>query len=660
MKTRPIETAQIDWGAGAVPRSPLYDDIYHPQAGALAQARHVFLQGNGLPRRWAGRAAFTVLETGFGLGHNFLATWDAWRHDPARCERLFFVSVERHPLTTTDLQRAHTASTLPELASALLQAWPPPTPNLHLLHFEGGRVQLLLALGDIAALLPTLRLQADAFFLDGFAPARNPAMWQPRVIKALAALAAPGATLATWSAASALRADLASAGFAPRLAPGFGGKREITLADWAPRFTPQRPPSAAAAGGEALVVGAGLAGAATAQALARLGWQVQVFDRHPAPAAETSGNPGGLFHGTLNAADGPYARLFRSAALLARTDYAAAIADGGVPGSADGLLRLLQANGGPAAMQALLQGLGLPPAYVEALSAEAASAHAGLTLAHPAWHYPGGGWVSPAAWTRHALSAPGITFIGGIEVHSIARHGDNWQLRDGTGRVLARAPTLVLANAAAAARLLAPLGHAPWPLRHSRGQVTHWVGATALRLPVAGDGYAIPLQGPGLPTGLLCGATREAGEPAVTGALPPLRDADHRHNLQRLHRLTGLVAPTDAALWHGRAGWRLHTDDRLPIVGAMPLAQLPAGLRQDQARLLPRERGLFVLTALGARGLTLAPLLARLVAAQAGGTPWPLEQDLADAVDPARWTVRAARAAPPGRGAGPRGPQPAG
>jgi tRNA 5-methylaminomethyl-2-thiouridine biosynthesis bifunctional protein len=182
-----------------------------------------------------------------------------------------------------------------------------------------------------------------------------------------------------------------------------------------------------------------------------------------------------------------------------------------------------------------------------------------------------------------------------------------------------------------------------------------------LRLPVAGDGYAIPVQGAGVAAGLLCGATREAGEPGLAGSAPALRDEDHQHNLQRLLRLTGLQAPADATLWQGRAGWRLHSDDRLPIAGALSCAVMSPGQRLDQARLLPRESGLFVLTALGARGLTLAPLLAQLVAAQASGTPWPLEQDLADAVDPGRWLVRAARAAhgaPPGTAPG--GLQPAG
>ncbi|HLL12659.1 MAG TPA: tRNA (5-methylaminomethyl-2-thiouridine)(34)-methyltransferase MnmD, partial [Rubrivivax sp.] len=189
MKTEPIEPAQIEHGE--VPFSPLYGDAYHPHMGALEQARHVFLQGNGLPQRWVGRRSFTIVETGFGLGNNFLATWDAWRTDPQRCSRLCFVSIERHPPRVADLSRAHAASRLPALAGQLIAAWPPLTPNLHVMDFEDGGVQLLLGLGDVARLLPELRAQADAFFLDGFAPARNPQMWQTRVLKALGRMAAP-------------------------------------------------------------------------------------------------------------------------------------------------------------------------------------------------------------------------------------------------------------------------------------------------------------------------------------------------------------------------------------------------------------------------------------------------------------------------------------
>lgn len=645
MKTRPIEPAQVEFagvngdvnGDGTPPRAPLYGDVYHPQIGALAQARHVFLDGNGLPGRWAGRAHFVVLETGFGLGNNFLATWDTWRRDPARCTRLVFVSIERHPLRRDDLARAHLGSARPDLAAELLAAWPPLVAGLHPLDFDAGAVQLLLALGDVAALLPALRVTADAFFLDGFAPAHNPQMWQPRVLKALGRCAAPGATAATWSVARDLRAGLQTAGFEPRLAPGIGGKREITLARFAPRHGARFaavPPVGANPPRSAIVVGAGIAGAAAAQALARLGLAVTVFEREVEPATQASGNPAGIFHGSVHGDDGRYARLFRAAALVAQREYGLAL-QAGVPGSNRGLLRLADGNA------ALLDKLGLPADYVRALDVAQASRLAGVALPGAAWLYPGGGWIDPAAWVRHALGTPGVRLVGGTGVATLQRGDGGWCACDALGRVLAQAPVLVLANADGAAGLLAPLGQVTWPLRRTRGQVTYWAGPSPqpLALPVAGDGYALPLPG----GGLLCGATRHDDDDE-----PAPRPQDHRDNLQRLQRLTGLghlSRPADRTQWQGRVGWRLSSDDRLPVAGALPLAALPPGQRLDQARLLPREAGLFVLTALGARGLTLAPLLGRLVAAQAAGGPWPLEQDLADAVDPGRWIVRAARAA---------------
>ncbi|MDE2501650.1 MAG: tRNA (5-methylaminomethyl-2-thiouridine)(34)-methyltransferase MnmD, partial [Burkholderiales bacterium] len=244
MRTEPIEPAAIEFDAEGLPRAPRYGDLYHPRIGALAQARHVFLRGNGLPERWRGRADFVVFETGFGLGNNFIAAWEAWRADPERCTRLHYVAIERHPPTRADLERVHAASPRPELARALIAAWPAATPNLHAIEFDAGRLRLLLAFGDIAALAPGLRLQADAYFLDGFAPARNPAMWQPRVLAALGRKAAPGATLATWSVARELRDGLVTAGFEVAQAPGIGGKREITVARWAPRHAAPQPPSA--------------------------------------------------------------------------------------------------------------------------------------------------------------------------------------------------------------------------------------------------------------------------------------------------------------------------------------------------------------------------------------------------------------------------------
>ena len=654
MKTQPIQPARIEFPADGVPdsppRAPDFDDLYHPRIGALAQARHVFLAGNGLPGRWAGRARFTVLETGFGLGNNFLATWDAWRSDPARCERLHFVSIEKHPPTREDLARAHAGSPLPALAAELIAAWPPPTPNLHLLRFDGGRLRLLLGFGDVAALLRELTCNADALYLDGFAPARNPAMWDRYVLEALARKAAPGATAATWSVARELRQGLRAAGFEVETRPGIGGKREIAVARYVPRFEPKRAPgrlspSPPDGARRALVVGAGLAGAAAASALAELGWHCTVFDRHAEPAQETSGNPAGLFHGSLHPADGPHARFNRAAALAATRCYRPAIESGAVPGRIDGLLRLETGLPDLAAMQALLDAQRLPPAYLRALSRAEASALCGLPLPAPAWLYAGGGWLSPAALVRHGLDDARIEFRGGVEVERLLpTSAGGWRLLDRAGAVLAEAPVVVLANAADAARLTGPHGDAAWPLSASRGQLSWWLqapdGMPQPRLPLAGSGYALslPSEAGSARDGLLCGASVAEGDPEAA-----VRPADHAHNLQRLSELTGMGLATTLPTPEGRVGWRLNTPDRLPLVGAVSvrIQDLPSGTRIDQPRLVPRVPGLYVLSALGSRGISWAPLAAQVLAAWIDAGPLPLESDLLDAIDPARFAVRA-------------------
>ena len=186
-----IVEAQIDFdhpGHDGLAWAPGFQDVYHARDGAFAQARHVFLQGNGLPGRWQGRARFVILETGFGLGNNFLATWAAWRADPQRSKRLIFVSIDKHPVLLTDLKRAFEGHALPELAQQLIAAWPAPTPDIHRLSFDHGAVILLLVHADVQAALRELFLKADAFYLDGFAPARNPQMWNIWVTKALGRL----------------------------------------------------------------------------------------------------------------------------------------------------------------------------------------------------------------------------------------------------------------------------------------------------------------------------------------------------------------------------------------------------------------------------------------------------------------------------------------
>lgn len=641
MKTAPVRAARLELDGDGVPFSPEHGDVYHPRAGALQQALHVFLAGNALPWRWEGRDHFVVLETGFGLGNNFLATWQAWRDDPARCTRLHFISIEAHPLTRADLAALPRDPALAPLATLLTASWPPLMPGLHRLAFDTGRVELLLAFGEVAAWASELVAQVDAVYLDGFAPARNPQMWSPRVMQAIARRCRPGATAATWSAARPVRDALQAAGFDVRRAAGSGGKRDITCAVHAPAFVARRAPPGRPAGRDveprALIVGGGLAGCAAAMALAERGWRSTVIDRHAAPAAEGSGNPAGLFHGTMHAQDGVHARWNRAAALQAREAVAYAIATHGVPGATQGLLR--QETALPVSrMHDLLAAQGLPPDYLQALDAGQASALAGMPLPHAAWFYAGGGWVAPAALADSFLrtAADCAQWRGSTAIAALERRGGRWALIDDKGITIDEADTVVLANAGDAWRLA---GADDAPLQSLRGQlsglparVLHEAGLPSPRLPLAGHGYLLPA----IDAQVWFGATAQADDPALQ-----LRLDDHRHNLAQLAALTGRRLDVDPASCAGRVAWRCSSRDRLPLIGAWP--EDPAGSGHDQPRFVPRRPGLFVFTGLGSRGITWAALGARVLASWVCGTPAPVEASLLEAVDPARFATRAVR-----------------
>lgn len=628
MKTGPIVAARVDFSTPDTPQAPEYGDVYHSRSGAFDQARHTFLGGNGLPGRWQGRRRFVILETGFGLGNNFLASWAAWRADPQRSGRLVFISIEKHPLRGEDLALAHQGSPEPALAAQLLAQWPPLTHNLHRLEFEEGRVELLLALGEVRPWLGELVAEVDAFYLDGFAPTRNPAMWDPYTLKLLGRLATPGATLASWCSAGPVRQALRAAGFEVKKKPGLPPKWHMTTARFAPHHELQRPAGRQALAPdarEALIVGAGLAGAACAWALRQQGITCTVLDAHAAPARGASGNPLGLFHGTLNPDDGLHARFNRAAALAT----AALLRQLPIAGRQEGLLRL-ELERDLNRMQAQIDRLGLPPDYVQAVPASEAAARAGLPLEQPAWFYPAGGALPPQGLVQALLgNTPMRT---GCSVARLARtEAGQWQAFDASGQLLAQAPALVLAGGDAALPLLQDLTP-DLPLVRQRGQLSHVPSASPLPLmPVAGAGYALS-DGHG---GVLCGATAQDDDPD-----PALRQVDQDQNLAQWAALAGLVRPPEAAL-AGRVSWRLLTPDRLPLVGGLPCAGYEG--RDDQPRFLPRQPGLVVCTALGSRGITWAALCGQVAAALLVGAPLPMESSLLDAVDPARFRVRQTR-----------------
>jgi len=625
--------------ASGTPYSPEYGDVYHSAESGPGQARHVFLGGNDLPARWAGARVFTVLETGFGFGLNFLATWQAWRADPARPERLHFVSVEKHPFAREGLATLHARySEFISLGAELQAAWPLPLPGLHRLHFEDGRVTLTLAFGDIADILPKMRLAADVFYLDGFAPDRNPGMWTTAVMKALARLAHPGTTVATYTTARAVRDALAAAGFTPALRPGFGRKRQMLVARYAPARPPRHAPLSAPRWSErrAIVIGAGLAGAAVCERLAARGWAIDLIERQAGPALEASGMPAGTFHPQVSRDDSILSRLTRAGFLYALHNWDALEAAGhGLSWQRCGVLQIAKDARDEARMAATVRALGFPASYVDFLPQGPAGDRAGLEVSAGGWWFPGSGWLRPlelVAAQFAASRAPGaLASRYNATAHALARQGDLWRVLAPDGAVIASAPVVVLANSHDAARLV-PLGTA---LKRVRGQLTRLPDGAVpgLRAVLAGPGHLVP-AGSGA---AVAGATYdyEGGDAAPS-------EEGHAGNLTRIERLLkSAPSSLDVSRLAGAVGFRCVAPDRLPLIGALP--DIRAAPFDSHA--LSKLHGLYGALAYASRGLTWAALGGELIASLLEGEPLPLEGDLADAVDPARFALRRARRA---------------
>jgi tRNA 5-methylaminomethyl-2-thiouridine biosynthesis bifunctional protein len=635
-----IEPAEPAFDGNGTPYSLRFGDVYHSADSGPRQALHVFVGGNDLPRRWAGARVFTIMETGFGLGINFLATWRAWRDDPRRPQRLHFVSIEKHPFARESLERLHAQyPELAPLARELRDAWPPLVSGLHRLRFEGGAVTLTLAFGDVADVLPKLRLCADAIYLDGFAPARNPDMWSAHTLKALAHLSRVGTTLATYSTAAHVREALAAAGFAVDKRPGFGRKREMLAARFEPRWRVVRTMTAAPEERHAIVIGAGIAGAAVCGALASRGWRIDLLEARSSAENRRSRRFAGVFHPLVSSDDAIRSRLSRSGFLHAVAEWRALEASGHAPEwDRCGVVQLAADSVQESRMAEAAARLALPSEYARYVARDEARALSGCAIPAGGWWFPGGGWIRPASLVGAEIDAARDAVRARFEcaVSAIRRDGGRWSALGSDGAVLAAAPVLVFANAADAQRFAA-FGDA---LARVRGQVTYLPAGPRLapQVAITGRGYVLPPDD-GI---VVAGSTYDSGN-----ANPALEVRGHEMNLAHLARLVPDAPAFDAQTLGGAVGFRCAAPDRVPIVGAIPDIGAVHGdaARYAAARLgdLPRIEGLYCSTAFASRGLVWASLAAEIVASRVEGEPPPLESDLEDAIDPARFILRRLR-----------------
>jgi len=654
------KTESIAWDGHDTPRSERFKDRYYAVQDGLAESRHVFLQHNGLPARFRDHrpGAFVVMELGFGTGLSFLATWQAWRAlDPrsrSRPLRLHFMAVEQFPLSERDMHRA--LSHWPELGTLqqrLLANWPErPCDYLHVVLAPD--VTLSVFFDDVLATLSRLDPgrdgMVDSWYLDGFAPARNPDMWSQAVFAQMTRLSRGQARFATFTAAGHVRRGLQSSGFQVHKVRGFMHKREMLCGELTqiparklakPWFAPPKPASI----NQALVIGAGVAGCAMAWSLAQRGVHVTLIDSNNGPAMGASGNLAGVIY--------PY--LTRDCSIAARWSLAGfdltcrqlrAFAVGGhaLRCALDGVLQLATSSDDVERLRDVADAPHWSQRCLRFLSAEEATEQAGIPIMTPALLIPGAGWLAPVDYCTAMLKA-GSSSIETVWNRSVelSYHDDEWHAT-AAGISLAHAAVAIICTGTLQTP---PMPDAAIPLILLRGVVTHLPasrGSSIPRLPLCHQGYVTPAV-----DGMHCvGATFERNN-----ADGVIHNRDHAKNLQVLSRHVPALArrlaicELDPACMSGRVGWRVSAPDHLPLVGPCPDWQdyrhRFRSLRHGPTHGISAPRylpGLFLNLAHGARGLTAAALAGEMIAGQVLGEAPILPAELMHAVHPGRFAIR--------------------
>ncbi|MBT4521473.1 MAG: tRNA (5-methylaminomethyl-2-thiouridine)(34)-methyltransferase MnmD, partial [Halieaceae bacterium] len=458
----PVAAADLEWTTDHNPSSRQFDDIYYSRDGGSEESLHVFIKGNQLTDRWQKRpqSTFCIAELGFGTGLNFLLTWQAWQASPAPRPRLHYLAIEKHPLTKSDLERALAAwPDLAGAASTLLNHYPELIPGQHRVVLADGSLILDLWWEDVGAALPDLaqhgRKFVDAWYLDGFSPARNATMWSHPLFAEMARASKPGATFATFTAAGDVRRGLSAAGFEVDKMRGFGHKREClrgqlkkTAIDTLPPGIPwdiprvSSPPPTTA-----LVIGAGIAGCTAAAALARRGVKVTVLEKGPVAGA-ASGNEQGILYTRLSRKHSTLTDFALQSFCFAHRYYGELFSAGQLIEDIDGALcGSFHPIGDPRKMGSIGELLHSIPEFARVVDAPQASQILGEESAEGGYWFPRSGWMRPPSTCRALLNSPCIELLEETGEVSLVSSPGSWSVSAG-GKTLAQADCAVIATGA--------------------------------------------------------------------------------------------------------------------------------------------------------------------------------------------------------------------
>lgn len=634
-----LHYADIHFDQQGTPESRLFDDIYFSRKDGVAESNYVFIHHNDLPTRFsqlADHEQFLIAETGFGSGLNFLLAADLFLRTAPKNAHLYFVSFEKYPLKYADL--AKILSYWPQfqmLSELLLRQYPPLLPGLQRLHLHP-QITLDLYFADVNEALPEWverhKRTVHAWFLDGFAPQKNPQMWQPELFQAISVSMANQATLATFSATGDVRRGLIRAGLHIKKAPGFGKKREMLYGTIYKLGLPKNLPAESIA-----IIGDGIAAASLAYALKNSVKDITVFSAASGPAAGASGNPQGAVYPLLQAQWTPTADFFSHAHEYARQLYCSA-----APSCwhETGVQQLSKTAAQHIKIRSI-RARALYPSDIWLPQTRAqASQSASLELPSASLLLPKAGWVPAKTLVselfeqvrKHRMAlgrkfeqkfnCP-ITSIQEVGYTQNGVAGKPWALLTENNKY--QADQVIIAGGERSASLLP---QALVPIRPVRGQITQLSipkdhPLNKLTQVLCHNGYITPAT-----EGTCCiGATFDKSRHEA------IFDAqDDKQNLNQLEKDFGFALPKQ---WiaNSRASVRATTPDHLPLAGRAP---------RFANENLDEWPNLWILSGLGARGLTSAPLAAELIAAQVEALPLPATARIVDALKPIRFAERAA------------------
>jgi len=663
-----IKNAILSWNENGEPSAELFDDLYFSTDDGLDESRYVFIEQNKLAQRWSQCTAayFVIAETGFGSGLNFLATWEFflhWRaHNPSHClKRLYFISFEKYPLTQDDLANAHKRwPILAVLAQQLQDCYPSAVGGCHRRQFSSDDqaiVILDLWFGDIKDSLPALHYPShglvDCWYLDGFAPRKNPDMWCDDLYQNIAKCSKLDASLATFTAAGEVRRGLARAGFTITKVKGFGKKREMITASltdksakcsqtsWYYRQLPSRNEPTQSV----TIIGGGIASATAALALVKRGIAVTLICKDSAIAQGASGNRQGGFYPLLNPNNDQLSQFYSQAFGVAKSLYQPLTKQITASGDLCGVLQLAY-DERQSQRQQKLRDCGLFSSdIIQALSKEQMSQQANVAIGVPGLYYPQGGWISPRVMTETLLAQAStlgrLDILLNTEIATILPDNDGWLLTTRDDETF-QATTLVLANG----HHLADFNQTDaLPMYATAGQVSQ-LASTAQSQPLASvlcyQGYITPAHrgnhsiGASFERDVINAKLRvEVTEKNITELQSDSLNAPWTHSFET-------AEPA------GKIGVRMSVKDHLPMVGNVPNVSNTQTMYGDLAKGKPSHRydnapiynNLLMLGGLGSRGITSAPLLAEIIAAQISGEPQPVSQQMLNQLNPNRYWIK--------------------